>query len=283
MTTAGGDARRLRTQDEEAPAPCTAPGTPPGRGTEQLGYACGLIHQPLDPPCTSIVRGTTLQPARLRGCSGAAGAAGRLGRAGRPVRRRCAYDSSRDECGPSSSTPTCCGTCPTRRRPSSTSAGVPPTSRCRWHASATTSPSLTPHRPCWPRPSSGWTPNPRTCAAASGWSRPPASRPRRRPVGSGSPQCSATAVCHGVLMYLARPEPLLAAVCRCAAPGGVVPLMTLNARTLAVRPALERRALHQELPPPPPAPPPTLTPPPAPVEPPAAVLAVQQWVRNIGA
>ena len=60
-------------------------------------------------------------------------------------------------------------------------------------------------------------------------------------MGSGSPQCSATAVCHGVLMYLARPEPLLAAVCRRAAPGGVVSLMTLNARTLAVRPALERR------------------------------------------
>ena len=51
----------------------------------------------------------------------------------------------------------------------------------------------------------------------------------------------AAVLCHGVLMYLARPEPLLAAVCRCAAPGGVVSLMTLNARTLAVRPALERR------------------------------------------
>jgi hypothetical protein len=51
----------------------------------------------------------------------------------------------------------------------------------------------------------------------------------------------AAVLCHGVLMYLARPEPLLAAVCRCAAPDGVVSLMTLNARTLAVRPALERR------------------------------------------
>jgi len=51
----------------------------------------------------------------------------------------------------------------------------------------------------------------------------------------------AAVLCHGVLMYVARPEPLLAAVCRCATPGGVVSLMTLNARTLAVRPALERR------------------------------------------
>jgi hypothetical protein len=40
---------------------------------------------------------------------------------------------------------------------------------------------------------------------------------------------------------------------------------------------------HQELPPPPPVPPPTLTPPPVPLDPPDAVLAVQQWVTNIGA
>jgi S-adenosylmethionine-dependent methyltransferase len=51
----------------------------------------------------------------------------------------------------------------------------------------------------------------------------------------------AAVLCHGVLMYVARPEPLLAAVCRCASPGGVVSVMALNARTLAVRPALERR------------------------------------------
>ena len=48
-------------------------------------------------------------------------------------------------------------------------------------------------------------------------------------------------LCHGVLMYLPRPEPLLRALCRSAAAGGVVSVMALNAATLAVRPALERR------------------------------------------
>jgi S-adenosylmethionine-dependent methyltransferase len=51
----------------------------------------------------------------------------------------------------------------------------------------------------------------------------------------------AAVLCHGVVMYLPQPEPLLAAVCRRAAPGGVVSIMALNARTLAVRPALEQR------------------------------------------
>ncbi|GAB3342406.1 methyltransferase domain-containing protein [Micromonospora halotolerans] len=48
-------------------------------------------------------------------------------------------------------------------------------------------------------------------------------------------------LCHGVLMYLERPEPLVSALCRCTAPGGVVSVMALNARTLAVRPALDHR------------------------------------------
>jgi S-adenosylmethionine-dependent methyltransferase len=51
----------------------------------------------------------------------------------------------------------------------------------------------------------------------------------------------AAVLCHGVLGYLERPEPVLDAVCRCAAPGGVVSLMTGNADAMAVRPALERR------------------------------------------
>jgi SAM-dependent methyltransferase len=51
----------------------------------------------------------------------------------------------------------------------------------------------------------------------------------------------AAVLCHGVLMYLERPEPLVSALCRCAEPGGVVSIMALNARTLAVRPALEHR------------------------------------------
>ena len=48
-------------------------------------------------------------------------------------------------------------------------------------------------------------------------------------------------LCHGVLGYLDRPEPLVDQLCRCAAPGGVVSIMTGNAHTMAVRPALEQR------------------------------------------
>ncbi len=50
-------------------------------------------------------------------------------------------------------------------------------------------------------------------------------------------------LCHGVLMYLERPEPLITSLCRCVAAGGVVSVMALNAKTLAIRPALERRWL----------------------------------------
>jgi SAM-dependent methyltransferase len=53
--------------------------------------------------------------------------------------------------------------------------------------------------------------------------------------------CFAAVLCHGVLGYLERPEPLLDQLCRCAAPGGVVSIMAGNARAMAVRPALERR------------------------------------------
>jgi S-adenosylmethionine-dependent methyltransferase len=48
-------------------------------------------------------------------------------------------------------------------------------------------------------------------------------------------------LCHGVLMYLPQPEPMMQALCRCVAPGGLVSVMALNAETLALRPALERR------------------------------------------
>lgn len=48
-------------------------------------------------------------------------------------------------------------------------------------------------------------------------------------------------LCHGVLGYLDRPEPMVDQLCRWAAPGGLVSIMTANAKTLAVRPALERR------------------------------------------
>ena len=51
----------------------------------------------------------------------------------------------------------------------------------------------------------------------------------------------AAVLCHGVLGYLEQPEPLVSQLCRCAAAGGVVSIMTGNAKTMAVRPALERR------------------------------------------
>jgi S-adenosylmethionine-dependent methyltransferase len=51
----------------------------------------------------------------------------------------------------------------------------------------------------------------------------------------------AAVLCHGVLMYLVRPEPILLELCRCVAPGGVVSIMALNAATMAVRPALDQR------------------------------------------
>lgn len=47
--------------------------------------------------------------------------------------------------------------------------------------------------------------------------------------------------CHGVLMYQPSPSALVAALCRRVAPGGVLSVMALNARTMALRPALERR------------------------------------------
>jgi S-adenosylmethionine-dependent methyltransferase len=51
----------------------------------------------------------------------------------------------------------------------------------------------------------------------------------------------AAVLCHGVLGYLEQPEPLVDQLCRCAAAGGNVSVMTGNARAMAVRPALERR------------------------------------------
>lgn len=48
-------------------------------------------------------------------------------------------------------------------------------------------------------------------------------------------------LCHGVLGYLPAPEPMLDALCRRVAPEGLLSVMTGNAATMAVRPALERR------------------------------------------
>ena len=51
----------------------------------------------------------------------------------------------------------------------------------------------------------------------------------------------AAVLCHGVLGYLEQPEPMVNQLCQCAAAGGMVSIMTGNAKALAVRPALERR------------------------------------------
>jgi SAM-dependent methyltransferase len=48
-------------------------------------------------------------------------------------------------------------------------------------------------------------------------------------------------LCHGVLGYLEQPEPLINQLCECAAGDGIVSIMTANAHTMAVRPAMERR------------------------------------------
>ncbi len=47
-------------------------------------------------------------------------------------------------------------------------------------------------------------------------------------------------LCHGVIGYLDEPEPLIEQLCRCATDGGLVSIMTGNAKTMAVRPALEQ-------------------------------------------
>ncbi|MBO0864489.1 MAG: methyltransferase domain-containing protein [Mycobacterium sp.] len=51
----------------------------------------------------------------------------------------------------------------------------------------------------------------------------------------------AAVLCHGVLGYLERPEPVVDQLCRCAAADGIVSIMAGNAKAAAVRPALERR------------------------------------------
>lgn len=48
-------------------------------------------------------------------------------------------------------------------------------------------------------------------------------------------------LCHGVLGYLDDPAAMVDQLCRCAAPRGIVSIMTGNARTSAVQPALEQR------------------------------------------
>lgn len=51
----------------------------------------------------------------------------------------------------------------------------------------------------------------------------------------------AAVLCHGVLMYLPEPAPMIESLCACTAVDGIVSVMALNAATLAIRPALEHR------------------------------------------
>jgi SAM-dependent methyltransferase len=51
----------------------------------------------------------------------------------------------------------------------------------------------------------------------------------------------AAVLCHAVIMYVEQPEALVAALCELATPGGIVSIAAQNARTAAVRPALEGR------------------------------------------
>jgi SAM-dependent methyltransferase len=80
--------------------------------------------------------------------------------------------------------------------------------------------------------------------------RLPAEAKRRVTLVEGSGEDADSAVggrrfdavlCHGVLGYLDDPEPVIDQLCRCAADGGIVSIMTGNANAMAVRPAMERR------------------------------------------
>ena len=48
----------------------------------------------------------------------------------------------------------------------------------------------------------------------------------------------AAVLCHGVLMYLADPEPVLRAIARLTSPGGMASLLVRNGDALAMRPGL---------------------------------------------
>ena len=52
------------------------------------------------------------------------------------------------------------------------------------------------------------------------------------------PACFDVVLCHGVLMYVPDPEPMLAALARVLAPGGMLSLLVRNGDALALRPGL---------------------------------------------
>ncbi|WP_405580629.1 class I SAM-dependent methyltransferase [Streptomyces sp. NBC_01190] len=52
------------------------------------------------------------------------------------------------------------------------------------------------------------------------------------------PACFDVVLCHGVLMYVPDPDPMLAALARVLAPGGLLSLLVRNGDALALRPGL---------------------------------------------
>ncbi|MFD8549811.1 methyltransferase domain-containing protein [Streptomyces sp. NPDC059649] len=63
-------------------------------------------------------------------------------------------------------------------------------------------------------------------------------------LGEHAPQLAGTGwdavLCHGVLMYLQDPTPLLHSIAHCVRPGGLVSVLAKQDTALAMRPALER-------------------------------------------
>ncbi|GAA0657140.1 methyltransferase domain-containing protein [Kitasatospora atroaurantiaca] len=103
----------------------------------------------------------------------------------------------------------------------------------------------------------GLDPDPVTLGAAQAAlaAEPPEVRQRVRLLGGDGHQCGRwfgprsfdVVLCHGVLMYLPDPDPMLASLARMLAPGGLLSLLVRNADALAMRPGLTgdwRTALH---------------------------------------
>ncbi|MFH0246600.1 methyltransferase domain-containing protein [Streptomyces sp. HK10] len=63
--------------------------------------------------------------------------------------------------------------------------------------------------------------------------------------GEDAPRLAGTGwdavLCHGVLMYLEDPAPLVEALAACTRPGGMLSILAKSAEAMAMRPALERR------------------------------------------
>ncbi len=94
----------------------------------------------------------------------------------------------------------------------------------------------------------GLDPDPVTLGAAQAAlaAEPPEVRERVRLLSGDGHQCGRwfgprsfdVVLCHGLLMYLPDPDPMLAALARMLAPGGLLSLLVRNADALAMRPGL---------------------------------------------